>query len=150
VLQVRCPAVHVPQAGDGLRLFVAGGISGCGDWQSELIGKLRFTPYCVFNPRRERYPHGDRSALEFQIRWEHEHLAAADMVSFWFPPETLCPISLYELGKVVASASELFVAAHPAYARREDLEIQLGLVRRDVKVVDSLEALAGQLVARAG
>ncbi len=146
MLQVRCPASYEQRTDHGPKLFIAGGISGCREWQSDLLHMLRFTNYCVFNPRRENFPAGDRAELDFQIRWEHAHLAAADVVSFWFPPETLCPITLLELGKVAMSSSKMFVAAHPKYLRRDDVEIQLSLIRPEVKVVDSLELLAHQLM----
>jgi hypothetical protein len=144
---VQCPETYAAQA--PLRLFIAGGISGCGDWQAELIGRLRQTGYCVFNPRRRDFPEGDAEASRRQIEWEHAHLAAADLVSFFFPPETLCPITLFELGKMAMSRRELYVGADPGYARRKDVAIQLGLIRPEVRVVDTVEALAGQLIARA-
>lgn len=147
---VQCPEVYERPHPAPPRLFVAGGISGCRDWQAELIDLLRDTDYCVFNPRREDFPADDPEASRWQIRWEHEHLEAADIVSFYFPQETLCPISLFELGKMAMTARELYVGVHPAYARRLDVEAQLRLIRPEVRVVDSVEALAGQLIARSG
>jgi hypothetical protein len=146
---VQCPEAYQRQSPAPLRLFIAGGISGCHDWQAELIGRLRPTGYCVFNPRRDDFPADDMEAGRWQIRWEHEHLEQADIVSFFFPPETLCPITLFELGKIATSRREIFVGAHPAYARRADVEMQLALIRPEVRVVDSVAALAGQLIARA-
>ena len=39
----------------------------------------------------------------------------------------------------------LYVGVHPQYARRTDVEIQTSLVRPEVKIVYSLEALAKQV-----
>lgn len=39
----------------------------------------------------------------------------------------------------------LYVGVHPQYARRTDVEIQTSLVRPEVKIVYSLEALAEQV-----
>jgi hypothetical protein len=66
-------------------------------------------------------------------------------VSFWFPKETLCPITLYELGKQSASNKPIFVGVHPEYARRRDVEIQTQLIRPEVKIVYSLEDLAQEI-----
>jgi hypothetical protein len=146
---VQCPEVYERRDPAPLRLFVAGGISRCRDWQAGLIALLQPTDYCVFNPRRDDFPAGDPEASRRQIHWEHAHLEQADIVGFFFPPETLCPITLFELGKMAMTKRELFVGAHPRYGRRGDVEMQLGLIRPEVRVVDSVEALAAQLIARA-
>src|SRR5439155_6687032 len=36
--------------------FLAGGISGCGDWQSRLVGLLNGLDLVALNPRRDNYP----------------------------------------------------------------------------------------------
>src|SRR5207302_501959 len=82
-----------------------------------------------------------------QIAWEYHHLRQADAVLFWFPCETLCPITLYELGAMSMTAKPLFVGAHPVYPRRHDVEIQLRLARPEVAVVYDLAQLA-RLVRR--
>src|SRR5262249_8534497 len=110
-------------------LFLAGGISGCGGWQSR-VGGLRAAPgLAPLNPRRANSTWHDPNAAEEQIRWEFRHLRKASGVLFWFPCETLCPIALYELGAWSMTDKPLFVGAHPEYARRLDLLIQTGLVR---------------------
>ena len=63
-------------------------------------------------------------------------------VSFWFPEETLCPITLYELGKIAMSNKVMFVGTHPNYKRRFDVIKQLQLVRPEIKVTDNLVDLA--------
>lgn len=137
-------------------LFLAGGIgSGAvvADWQSELVQRLRDTNLNLLNPRRDDYPAGNPNALREQIEWEHRYLKSASVISFWFVPETLCPITLYELGAWANWRDEtgerkpILVGAHPDYARREDVVIQLGLVRPEVEVVGSLDALESQIRA---
>jgi hypothetical protein len=126
-------------------LFVAGGITGCGDWQSELVETLKDQDITILNPRRKKYPDHPRAERE-QITWEHDAMSKAQAVSFWFPNETLCPITLYELGKISAGNKKLFVGVDPDYARKVDLEIQLKLIRSDVKIVYSLGDLTEQIV----
>jgi len=135
-------------------LFLAGGIGALtpvSDWQSELVARLRDTDWTLLNPRRDDYPADNPHALREQIEWEHRHLQAAGAVSFWFPPETLCPITLYELGAWAnwrgadGRQKPLVVGAHPDYAKRADLKIQLELTRPDIQLAASLEELEARI-----
>lgn len=135
----------------GMRsLFLAGGITGCPDWQSDVVADLGDTPLVVFNPRRADFPMSDPRAAERQIRWEHDHLRLATLILFWFPCETLNPIVLYELGTWSMTSKPLFVGVHPDYQRRQDVQIQTRLARPDVRVVDSLAELVSQVKRIAG
>ena len=132
--------------GAGPGLFLAGGISGTHDWQAELVALVAELPLVLLNPRRRNFPMDDPSAARTQIEWEFRHLRRATAVLFWFPPETLCPIALFELGGRVAERKQpLFVGTHPNYQRRVDVEIQLALARPEVKVVSDVPALAEQV-----
>ena len=127
-------------------VFLAGGITACGDWQQGLAGRLRDTDLVVLNPRRKRFPIDDPGAAGEQIEWEFRHLRRATARVFWFPSATLCPIALYELGAWSMTRSELFVGVDPQYARRADVEIQTKLARPEVHVVYSIDALAKQVL----
>jgi hypothetical protein len=126
-------------------VFLAGGITGCPDWQREVVGLLREEAVVLLNPRREAFPIGDPEAGPGQIAWEHRHLRKADAVLFWFPCEALCPIALYELGAWSMTARPLFVGTHPDYPRRLDVEVQTRLARPEVRVVSGVSDLAGQV-----
>lgn len=128
--------------GNGLSLFLAGGITGCPDWQEEMILRLAHTRLILFNPRRANFPMDDPSAAQEQITWEHTYLRKATAISFWFPCETLNPITLYELGAWSMTNKRLFIGVHPDYQRKQDVIIQTRLARPDVAVVESLQALA--------
>ncbi|MDP1695884.1 MAG: nucleoside 2-deoxyribosyltransferase domain-containing protein [archaeon] len=141
---VECPDIYKRHNGEK-SLFLAGGITGCRDWQSELARLLSETNLAILNPRRKFFPKDDPNIEEEQIGWEYEHLKKANAVSFWFPPETLCPITLYELGKQSASRKKLFLGLHIAYERIRDVEIQTRLIRSDVRIVYSLQNLSEQI-----
>jgi hypothetical protein len=126
-------------------VFLAGGISGCPDWQREVVGLLRDDPVVLLNPRRAAFPIGDPEAGLKQIEWEHRHLRKADSILFWFPRETLCPIALYELGAWSMTAKPLFVGAHLDYPRRLDVEVQTRLARPAIRVVNNWTDLAEQV-----
>lgn len=142
---IQCPDTY---QGHERSLFMAGGITGCGDWQTELAALLNDTGWVLLNPRRENFPANDPIIAEQQIRWEHDHLRAASAILFWFPSETLCPITLYELGAWSMTAKPLFIGVHPDYARRIDVELQTRLARPEVRIVYSLADLA-ELIKRA-
>ena len=139
---LECPELY---GGDERSLFLAGGISNCPIWQPDLVKLLEDIDLTILNPRRKHFPTDSPNIEEEQINWEYNHLAKASAVSFWFPKETLCPITLYELGKQSTGKKPLFIGVHPEYARKRDVEIQTGLVRPEIKIVYSLESLAEQI-----
>lgn len=128
-----------------LDLFLAGGITNCPDWQSEIVQQLNHLPIRVGNPRRvEVFKSEDEAA---QILWEHEALDSTGCILFWFPEETLCPITLFELGKFTMRKNiPVFVGTHPGYKRKTDVFYQLKLERPEIVVVHSVAELAGQVV----
>lgn len=129
--------------GPGPSLFLAGGISGTFDWQADVVARLTDLPLVLLNPRRRNFPIDDPTAAHTQIEWEFRHLRRATAVLFWFPPETLCPIALYELGgRALVREQPLFVGTHPDYARRLDVEVQLKLARPEVLVASDTSTLA--------
>lgn len=127
-------------------IFLAGGITGCPDWQQELVSKLKHSNLAILNPRQANFPIRETEAAKFQIKWEYEHLRRASAISFWFPHETLCPIVLYELGAWSMTSKTIVVGVHPKYQRRQDVEIQTSLARPEVKIVYSLDDLAKQIL----
>ena len=133
---IDAPNIHPPRTD----LFLAGGISNCPDWQEEVIALLDGVPGIGLNPRRR----GEftESIANEQIEWEFRALRTADTVLFWFPKETLCPITLFELGVFTCRKdTRLVVGTHPDYARRFDVIKQLELARPEVAVVDSIADL---------
>jgi hypothetical protein len=122
--------IEAPNAHPHLtNIFLGGGISDCPDWQTDVISLLRDVPGILLNPRRSG--NFTESMADEQITWEYHALRTADTVFFWFPMETMCPITLLELG----------VFTHPDYARRFDVIKQLELARPEVNIQDNLFGL---------
>lgn len=132
--------------GDDSFVFLAGGISDTENWQAEFLRRVEGHHLTVLNPRRKAFPMGDTEEGRRQIEWEWAYLKRADLVAFWFPPQTLCPIALFELGACCSAGVPLVVGSDRAYARRFDLEVQLGLRRPEVEVHESIETMAAQVV----
>ena len=139
---IECPEIY---KGNEKSLFLAGGISNCHNWQSALVKSLQDTDLTILNPRRKFFPIDRLDIIKEQIEWEYNHLSKTSAVSFWFPPETLCPITLFELGKQSIDKKPLFIGVDPNYQRKVDVKIQIGLIRPNIKIVYSLENLTEQI-----
>ena len=133
MIEVQAPATLPKRA----NVFLAGGIMNADNWQPKALAMLHDTPTVVLNPRRAEPFHGNMQ--QEQVEWEHHALRRSDAIIFWFPPETLCPITLFELGVWSQSRVPIYVGTHPDYQRRLDVQIQLGLSRPEVFVHDNLE-----------
>jgi Nucleoside 2-deoxyribosyltransferase like len=125
-------------------LFLAGGISNCPPWQNELLRSLDNLDIAVFNPRRKIFPN-DKDVNLHQITWEFTYLRRASVISFWFCRETLCPITLLELGSWLMTNKPLIIGMNPEYQRRTDVEIQTKLARPEIQIVYSLKELLLQI-----
>lgn len=122
-------------------LFLAGGITNCPDWQKPIAELLNDrTPLTIFNPRRESWNmDDDANESKKQIVWEHHHLKISEYILFWFPMETLCPITLLELGKYMMTDKKLIVGTHPDYQRRLDVIVQTRLEKPNLKIWSNLD-----------
>ena len=125
-------------------IFLAGGITGCIDWQKQVVESLSDIDVTLVNPRRKNWIESDKEATR-QIEWEFEHLYAADAILFWFPHETLCPITLFEYGKWIVSKKKMFVGYHREYKRSLDLNVQTRLERGGQMIHNTLEDLCGEV-----
>ena len=126
-ITIEAPDERMPS---GESVFLAGGITDCRDWQQEVVRELTDTDLVIFNPRRSVWPSDPREVKQ-QIEWERKRLDAATLISFWFASETVCPITLLELGYALGKSSGAVVGCHPEYSRRQDVEIQLNLTHPD-------------------
>jgi hypothetical protein len=142
---VKSPAPLEPSAKNAV--FLAGGISNCSDWQTAVAERLASnTGAVVYNPRRDDF---DMNAYEEistqQIQWEYYALRMAQVNLFWFPPETLCPITLFELGSAMERLhpGALMVGCHPDYQRLFDVRVQMKL-RMAMPVYTDLNELVAE------
>lgn len=141
-------------------LFLAGGISGCGDWQTEMKNLLKSQKnLVVVNPRRINFDKTKISDLE-QISWERIHLTNCNLISFWFPEETVCPITLFDLGYCVSyqeshpwplGGMKVFYGCHPNYSRISDVKTQILLSNKNSgqfgAMATSIEDLTNQVIS---
>jgi hypothetical protein len=117
------------------KLFLAGGIFGCKDWQSLVLNELKnIENLTIFNPKRNYFDVSQLNIQEEQIVWEYNHLELCDYISYWFSSETLNPITLFELGKYIKSNKKITIGIEDGYQRKNNIIIQTTLVRNDIKI----------------
>lgn len=129
---------------DKKSIFLAGTISGAPNWQKQMADALSDLDITVINPRRPGDIMKDNDVAMQQIKWEFDRLKQVDVISFYFSPETLNPITLFELGRhTYGRRKPIFVGVHPEYARKFDVEVQMHLV--GIQPVYSLEHLISEV-----
>ncbi len=147
---VRTEYIEAPDEYEGNRPihFLAGGISNCPDWQQEISDYLQkhHLNAVVVNPRRKNFPMGNIAEGIKQIEWEAKYLKKAHTISFWFPAETMCPITLFELGSWSMTDKKIFVGFHQFYPRRLDLQVQIPLRKPGFDFANNIEHLAHQIL----
>ena len=129
-----------------ISLFVAGGISNTSNWQKEFIDKLCHLDITIYNPRRKNFSLDNPEVSLEQIKWEYDCLKKADMICFWFSKETICPITLFELGAHLKDDKPIFIGVDPLYSRKLDIEVQVSLVRPSIEIINDLDILAEQII----
>lgn len=132
-------------------VFLAGGITGCLNWQQDFINlcKLNYresSGLVLVNPRRDNFEMSNKDMSKKQIQWEYQMLRKCDKIIFWFPEETLCPITLFELGSALERTDRIMVGCSPGYKRLLDVEEQVSLSRPNIKICYSLQDLVQQLL----
>ena len=143
-------APDCPVYSDLPSIFLAGGITGCPDWQNKVSRWLHGHDVMVLNPRRDNFPLDDPSAAYDQIKWERTYLRNANVILFWFCAEAIQPIALFELGHWSSTHKPLSVGCDPCYPRANDVIIQLGLARPDFTIHHNLEDTVKEAVRLCG
>lgn len=139
---------------DNILCFLAGGITGCINWQNEVIESLHdfqndsfsLHDLVLYNPRQEQFDVNDKSASEKQIKWEFDRLNSCDILSVYFTAGSLQPITLYELGKygemmrkchnLKEINSYVIVSVEKGYERALDVKYQLAYAFNNKLKVD--------------
>lgn len=138
---IQCPDEYSLRLADKLdhptSVFLAGGITSCPLWQDVAVEMFNDSNVVILNPRRKIW--NESITPYHQIKWEWDHINIADIVMFWFPCETLCPITLLELGKLLMTPKPIVIGVHPNYARSADIQVQTFLERNELPIYFSLE-----------
>lgn len=106
-------------------VFLAGTIDNgdSSNWQEELIEKCKDLNVTFFNPRRKEWIQNPTfEDMEYQIKWEQEHLDRADVIIMFLLDGSKSPISLLELG-LYSQSKKIYVFCNPAFYRWDNVRL---------------------------
>lgn len=108
-------------------VFLAGTIDNGNsqDWQQHTANSLldKFPKIDIYNPRRNSWnPDASSSELVEQIQWELHYLSWVDIVFFNFLPDSRSPVTMLELGLVLASGKACVVVNPSNFYRYDNVQ----------------------------
>lgn len=108
-------------------VFLAGTIDDGNslNWQDKTIIELINLGFdCdIYNPRREHWnPNTSKEEIEYQIKWEQDHLDKADMIAMVLLDDSKSPISLLELG-LYAKSKKIVVFCTTNFYRWDNVRL---------------------------
>lgn len=112
-------------------VFLAGSIEmGTAElWQDKVAEALKGENLIVYNPRRDDWDSSwvqskDNKQFREQVTWELDRINIADIVFFYFDPNTKSPITLLELGATLGrQSSEIIVVCPEGFYRKGNVDI---------------------------
>ncbi|MNJ86150.1 Nucleoside 2-deoxyribosyltransferase [compost metagenome] len=124
------PTSNLSEAGTRFKVFLAGSIEmgKAENWQEKLEKELQeLGEICVFNPRRDDWDASWKQEINNQpfyeqVNWELNGLERADLVVFYFSPETQSPVTMLELG-LFARSGKLVVCCPEGFWRKGNIDI---------------------------
>lgn len=131
----------LPVSGDPIKVFLAGGITGCENWQKTVIDILEKElpdDVLIYNPRREEFDIESHISARAQIEWEFRHLEEMDVFTMFFAASntSVGPICLYELGRYIPRMqmrfptdwqNRIIIGIEAGYSRQLDVIEQVDL-----------------------
>jgi hypothetical protein len=106
MIEIKAPNDYTLDSGTP-RIFLAGSIEmGVAEnWQTRVATAMKEYNVVLLNPRRDDWDSSwvqsiDDPQFNAQVTWELDGLDNADIVIFYFDPDTKSPITLMELGIV--------------------------------------------------
>lgn len=127
-------------------VFLAGSIEmgKAEDWQESITQAFQTEEnVCFLNPRRDDWDSSweqriDHPAFNEQVTWELNALESANLIVFYFSPETKSPVSMLELG-LFARSGKVIVCCPEGFWRKGNVDIVCQ--RWNIPQVETLEAL---------
>lgn len=111
-------------------VFLAGSIEmgAAENWQEQVIQFLDNREITILNPRRKEWDStwqqnkDDKRFLE-QVQWELDGLEMADIIVYYFDPQTKSPITLMELGLYARTNRKILVCCPEGYWKKGNVDI---------------------------
>jgi hypothetical protein len=127
MIEVKSPN-HI-RAGLAFSVFLAGSIEmgKAENWQERFVRETKDIEGIVYNPRRDDWDSTwvqsiDNPQFREQVEWELEKLETANVIVFYFDPNTMSPVTMLELGLHVRS-SNIYICCPPGFWRKGNVDI---------------------------
>ena len=108
------------------KVFLAGTIDmgNSRDWQADLYNHFAQSDgrYRLFNPRQEKWDPTRPGEMDYQVRWELNHLEEADLILMYILGTSKSPISLLEMG-LHARSGKMVVICEDDFYRYDNVRI---------------------------
>lgn len=116
-------------------------------WQDRLKTDLGDYPVTLLNPRRDDWnsdivQSASDPVFAQQVNWELDAITSADLILFYFDPNTKSPITLLELG-LFASQDNVIVCCPDGFWRKGNVEIVCS--RNNVPLFPTYELMLANL-----
>lgn len=124
---------------ENYNIFLAGSIEmgSAENWQQKIIDLLsKYKDINILNPRRDIWDNTweqsvKNKAFNEQVNWELDGIEMADLVVFWFDPNTKSPITLLELGVVLGQdETDVIIYCPDGFWRKGNVEVFCERVNR--------------------
>jgi hypothetical protein len=131
----RAPFHPNPDEIKGLPAIFLGGSIEMGkaeEWQAKIENELEDLDVVIFNPRRLDFDatqkqSADNPYIREQIEWERKYLDYCHILAFYFAPNTVSPITLFEVGvythKHQLGDAKIVLYCPEGYARKANVDI---------------------------
>lgn len=108
------------------RIFLAGTIDmgNSRDWQMEIYERFSQMDgrFILFNPRQEHWDASRPGEMDYQVKWELEHLEDADLIIMYILGTSKSPISLLEMG-LHSKSGKMHVICEKDFYRYDNVRI---------------------------
>jgi hypothetical protein len=127
-------------------VFLAGSIEmgAAENWQEKIEQEtVHLKNICILNPRRDDWDSSWKQDIQNeqfkeQVNWELEGLEKANLIVFYFSPETKSPVSMLELG-LFARSHKLLVCCPEGFWRKGNIDVVCE--RYNIEQVNNLEEI---------
>lgn len=147
-IEIKAPAAFNKRG--KLAVFLAGSIEmGAAEmWQDRIVKAIDHPDIMFLNPRRDDWDWTweqkiDNPKFREQVDWEHNAMELADVILFYFVPDTKSPISLMELGMWAYTDKPVVVCCPEGFWRKGNVDITCD--RTGIRVYDNLETFIESL-----
>ena len=149
-MKVIKPPHNLSAISNNFSVFLAGSIEmGIAEnWQDQIIKELSdIDSGYILNPRRDNWDASWQQSIENtvfteQVNWELEALEKADLIIFYFSPETKSPVSMLELG-LFARTKKAIVCCPNGFWRKGNIDVVCQ--RYHIKQVETINELVKEI-----